>query len=54
MVVADMSFPVDLLAKFQATLLGKALRRMNPNKLLIELTCPVMQTAERMHISLIH
>ena len=49
-----MCFPVDLFAKFQATLLGKAFRRMNPNQLLIEFTCPVMQAAEGVHISLIH
>jgi hypothetical protein len=54
MVVADMCFPVNLLAKFQATFLSKALRLMNPNQLLIELTCPVMQAAKRVHISLIH
>ena len=54
MVVADMCFPVDLFAKFQATLLGKAFRRMNPDQLLIEFTCPVMQAAEGVHISLIH
>jgi hypothetical protein len=52
MVVADMCFPVDFLAKFQATLFGKAFRRMNPDKLLIEFTCPVMQAAEGVHISL--
>ena len=49
-----MNFPVNLLAKFQATLLGKALRRMNSNQLLIELACAVMQAAKRVHISLIH
>jgi hypothetical protein len=27
---------------------------MNPDQLLIEFTCPVMQAAERVHISLIH
>ena len=54
MVLADMIFPVNLLAKFETTLLGHAFRRVNPNKLLIELTCAVMQAAEGVHISLIH
>ena len=54
MVVADMCFPVDLLAKFQATLFGKAFRRMNPDQLLLEFLFPVMQAAEGVHISLIY
>ena len=49
-----MNFPVNLFTKFQATLLGKALSRMNPNQLLIELACSVMQAAKRVHISLIY